>query len=243
MLAKSPGLDTLAKSLSLRSPMNADDFDFLQNLPHRIERFDAGSYLIREGTHPDTCPVILDGFTFRQKLTVFGSRQIISLQIPGDMIDVQNLFLDESDHNVQSLSTVTVAHIRQSTLEHLLLSRPHIARAIWIQALVEASIYREWIVNIGRRDARTRIAHFLCEFCIRLKAIGLARDDSFELPMTQEHLADCTGLTPVHVNRVLKQLSDTGLIVRNKRHIMVAKWAELAHEADFSQRYLHIANA
>ena len=215
--------------------------DAIMNLPHTLVRLEPNTYLIREGARVTTCPVLISGFTFRQKLTVFGTRQIVSVQIPGDLIDMQNLFLPVSDHNVQALTAITVAQVKMEALQELVLHRPEIARAIWANALVEASIYREWIVNTGRRDARTRVAHFICEFALRLKVAGLSEGYDFELPMTQEHLADATGLTPVHVNRVLRSLSTDGLIEREKRFIRIAKWDELAREADFTDRYLHLS--
>ncbi len=106
--------------------------------------------------------------------------------------------------------------------------------------LIEASILREWVVNVGRRDARERIAHVLCEFAVRLETRGLASEYGFELPMTQEQLADATGLTSVHVNRVLKGLEADGLIERQRRQIQYRNWRALQDAGDFSRRYLHV---
>ena len=240
MPAKSITFGLLAQRLSARNMLPRADMDAVMELPHKLVRLEANAYLIREGTYAQTCPVLISGFTFRQKLTVFGTRQILSVQIPGDLIDIQNLFLKVSDHNVQALTAITVAQIPMESLQKLVLDHPEIAKGIWANALAEASIYREWIVNIGRRDARTRVAHFICEFALRLKTAGLSEGYDFELPMTQEHLADATGLTPVHVNRVLRSLNMDGLIEREKRSIRIEKWDELAAEADFNERYLHL---
>jgi len=120
------------------------------------------------------------------------------------------------------------------------LTRPYIGRAIIQLTLIEASIVREWVVNVGRRDARERIAHVLCEFAVRLEARGLMSFNGFELPMTQEQLADATGLTSVHVNRVLKGLEADGLINRRRRHIHFPDWRALQDVGDFSRTYLHI---
>ena len=106
--------------------------------------------------------------------------------------------------------------------------------------LVEASILREWVVNVGRRDARERIAHILCEFAVRLETRGLTDSDGFELPMTQEQLADATGLTSVHVNRVLKGLEADGLITRQRRQIHYDNWRALQDAGDFTRTYLHV---
>ena len=119
------------------------------------------------------------------------------------------------------------------------MARPAIGAAIIKSTLVEASIVREWVVNVGRRDARERIAHLLCEFAVRLEMRGLS-PGGFELPMTQEQLADATGLTPVHVNRVLKALEAEGLITRQRRHIQFPDWRALQQAGDFSRQYLHL---
>jgi CRP-like cAMP-binding protein len=112
---------------------------------------------------------------------------------------------------------------------------------MWIDTLVDASIFREWIANVGRRDARTRIAHVLCEFALRLKLAGLGEQTGYQLPMTQEQLGDVTGLTSVHVNRTLKSLEAEGLIERiSPRSITIGDWKKLAHAGDFDSNYLHL---
>ncbi|MFL6788298.1 MAG: Crp/Fnr family transcriptional regulator [Sphingomicrobium sp.] len=210
-------------------------------LPVRVRKLDAGGYLVREGDVPTHCAVLLDGFAFRQKVTGEGSRQILALCIPGDAIDFQNMFLDISDHAVQLLTRATVADIPRDALQRLVEDRPAVGVAVIHETLVEASILREWVVNVGRRDARARIAHILCEFAVRLEARGLASTkDGFELPMTQEQLADATGLTSVHVNRVLKVLEGEGLISRQRRNVQFVDWRALQDVGDFSRRYLHI---
>jgi len=173
-------------------------------------------------------------------MTGDGARQIMAVCIPGDAVDLQNIFLDASDHSVQMLTRGDVADVPREPLQELVLNRPGIGRAIIQLTLVEASILREWVVNVGRRDARERIAHVLCEFAVRLETRGLISGQGFELPMTQEQLADATGLTPVHVNRVLKALEADGLITRQRRQIHYSDWRALQDAGDFTRNYLHI---
>ena len=182
----------------------------------------------------------MSGFAYRQKVTGEGTRQIVALCIPGDAIDFQNMFLSISDHGIQILTRAVVADIPREPLQQLMLKRPAIGVAIIHSTLIEASILREWVVNVGRRDARARIAHVLCEFAVRLEARGLASKDGFELPMTQEQFGDATSLTPVHVNRVLKGLQADGLISRQRRNIQFTDWRTLQDTADFTRRYLHL---
>ena len=232
-------LERFIWELNSHRPLEDADRQALLDLPLRVRSLDHGAYLVREGGLPLVCSVLVDGFAFRQKLTGDGSRQIIALCIPGDAVDLQNMFLDVSDHSVQMLTRGTVVDLNRSDLQHLALSRPALGAAIIRTTLVEASIMREWVVNVGRRDARERIAHVLCEFAVRLEARGLSKA-GFELPMTQEQLADTTGLTPVHVNRVLKGLEADGLITRQRRMIQFPDWRALQHAGDFSRQYLHL---
>jgi CRP-like cAMP-binding protein len=232
-------LERFLWELTFHRPLDEEDRQAVLDLPVRIRDLDPGSYLVREGTLPLNCSVLIEGYAYRQKTTGDGARQIIALCIPGDAVDLQNMFLNVADHAVQMLTRGTVADLKRSDLQDLVMERPAIGAAIIKSTLVEASIVREWVVNVGRRDARERIAHVLCEFAVRLETRGLS-SGGFELPMTQEQLADTTGLTPVHVNRVLKGLEAEGLIERQRRQIQFPDWRALQSVGDFSRHYLHL---
>lgn len=234
-------LSGFLRELEAQVQLSSDDIAAVLALPFRLRRVDPDSYLVREGSVPAQCALLIEGFAFRQKTTGDGARQIMAVCIPGDAVDLQNMFLDISDHGVQMLTRGLVADIPREALQEIVLSRPTIGRGVIQLTLVEASILREWVVNVGRRDARERIAHLLCEFAVRLEVRNLAPNHDFELPMTQEELADATGLTPVHVNRVLKGLETEGLISRRRRHIHFTDWRALQDVGDFSRAYLHIA--
>jgi CRP-like cAMP-binding protein len=232
-------LQRLAHKLNIHHSLSPADKAAILALPHRLRWLEAQSYTMREGDRPDRCAILVSGYAYRHKLTGDGERQILSLHIPGDALDFQNMFLSESDHNVQTLTRAQIAEVPRQPLEDLVLSHPAVGRAIMIHTLVEASIFREWVVNVGRRDARSRISHLLCEFAYRMTTHGLAPSGSYELPITQEQLADATGLTAVHVNRVLKGLQADGLIDRNRRIVTFPDWQRLRDVADFNPRYLH----
>jgi CRP-like cAMP-binding protein len=234
-------LGLLVRRLESNHKLGNEDRAALLALPYKLRWLDAATYTVREGDHPRMCGVLVSGYAYRQKITGDGARQIIALHIPGEALDFQNLFLEISDHNVQMLTRGEIADVPIAAFQQIALERPAVGRAILVTTLIEASIYREWVLNVGRRDSRTRLAHLLCEFALRLEAQGLARpDQGFELPMTQEQLADATGLTSVHVNRVLKGLELEGLIMRNRRNISFPDWRRLRDVGDFSQRYLHL---
>jgi CRP-like cAMP-binding protein len=238
--AISPPLHALVQHLEVVSPLSEEDRQAILALPYKLRTLEAGTYLIREGDPPHRCCVLVSGLSFRQKLTGDGARQIIAIQIPGEAVDFQNLLLGVSDHSVQMLTRGTVADVSRAAFQEISLTRPGVGRAIMMTTLIEASIFREWVLNIGRRSARSRLSHLLCEFACRLELVGLAPDHGFELPMTQEQLADATGLTSVHVNRVLKALEAEGLIARNRRNISFPDWRRLQDVGDFNPRYLHI---
>jgi len=197
--------------------------------------------MVRERELATQSCVMLAGYSIRSKLTAAGHRQIVSIHMKGEVVDLQNSMLKVADHSVQMLTQGKVAMIPREAIIRLTLERPKIAHAMWIDTLVDASIFREWIANVGRRDSRTRLAHLLCEFAIRLRLAGLGEDTHYELPMTQEQLADATGMTSVHMNRTLKALEKEGLIARpNPRSIFIGDWRKLAEVGEFDTNYLHL---
>lgn len=233
-------LQLLIRKLDIHTPLSQEDREAILALPYTLRTLEPHSYTVREGDPPTQCAILISGFAYRQKITSNGSRQIVAIHIPGDAIDFQNLFLDVADHSVQTLTRAEIAVVPRAEFQALARSRAGVGHAILVTILIEASIFREWVLNVGRRDSRTRMAHLLCEFGARLQAQGLADEYGYELPMTQEQLADATGLTSVHVNRTLKGLEAEGLITRNKRHVSFPDWEKMREVADFNQRYLHL---
>jgi CRP-like cAMP-binding protein len=203
--------------------------------------FARDAYLMREGEPATVCSLLMDGLAFRQKLVSDGSRQIISFHIPGEFLDLQNCVLDVADHNVQALTRCTAAIVHRDALLRLMDQRPAVRRAIWRDSLIDASVFREWVVNVGRRDAKERIAHLLCELAVRLDKAGLAQGPTYDFPVTQEQIADATGLTAVHTNRTLQALRKEELISLSGSKLTILNPEALAQVGDFSDRYLHQA--
>jgi CRP-like cAMP-binding protein len=234
------GVERAVRRLESRAPLTEEGRAAVLELPFSYRTLEPAAYIVREGEPPNHCALLLSGFAYRHKVTGDGGRQILSVHMSGEFVDLQNSFLGVADHNVQALTRIEVATIPIAALERLAFEHPDVGRAMWIDTLVDAAIFREWMVNVGRRDSLSRMAHLLCEFALRLETAGLAGHRRYELPMTQEQLADCTGLTPVHVNRVLKELGRLHLIDRNKRAVSIADWDGLRQVGDFSTRYLHL---
>jgi CRP-like cAMP-binding protein len=149
--------------------------------------------------------------------------------------------LGVADHNVQSLNRCEVAQIPAAALRALGDEYPAIGHAMWLDTLIDSSIFREWVVNVGRRDARTRIAHLLCELALRMQSSGTSLGEALQFPLTQDQLADATGLTPVHTNRTLQSLRKDNLISLSSGSLKVLDWDRLRDVGDFSERYLHHA--
>lgn len=232
-------LQPMLRKLQLWRPLSIEDQAALLALPYRIIKLRPQEYIVREGDRPQSSCLMLAGFAFRHKIAGNGGRQIFSIHMQGDLADLQNSLLGKADHNLQALTHVEAAMIPVEAIRAISFERPEIGRAMWFETLVDASIFREWTLNVGRRDARTRAAHMLCEFALRLEVAGLGAKCDYELPMTQEQLADALGLTSVHVNRMLKRLGEAGLITRVNRAVKINDWTALAKVGDFNPSYLH----
>jgi CRP-like cAMP-binding protein len=231
----------MVRKLAYRVQLDADDRAAILALPFTVRTLERGKVFVREGEPTTHSCVLLSGFAIRSKIVAGGERQIVSIHMKGEMVDLQNSLLEIADHSVQMLTSGKIAMIPREDILRVAAERPIVGRAMWIDTLVEGSIFREWIANVGRRDARTRIAHLLCEFSLRLKVAGLGQETDYELPMTQEQIGDATGLTPVHVNRTIKGLEADGLIDRsNPRVVHIGDWRKLADAGDFDSTYLHM---
>lgn len=234
-------LEPMLRKLEYWRKLSSEDRDAVLALPHTVKKLEVNNYIVREFDRAEYSCVLLSGFAVRQKIVAGGLRQIVSIHMKGELVDLQNSLLGVADHSVQMLTAGKIAMIPRAAVDKIAFERPEIGRAMWIDSLVDASIFREWVANVGRRDAQTRIAHLLCEFSLRLKVAGLGEPTNYELPMTQDQLADATGLTAVHVNRTLKTLEAEGLIERRTpRFIEIGDWRKLAEAGDFNSAYLHL---
>jgi len=234
-------LEPLVEKLAYRVALGDEDRAAIMALPFTIKKLERAQYIVRERDVATHSCLMLAGYSIRSKTTASGARQIVSIHMKGEMVDLQNSLLKVADHSVQMLVSGKIAMIPREAVVSITQKRPQVAQAMWIDTLVDASIFREWIMNVGRRDARTRIAHLLCEFAVRLRVAGLGQDTSYELPITQEQLADATGLTAVHVNRTLRAFDKEGLIERpNPRAVLIGDWRKLAQVGDFDTNYLHL---
>lgn len=228
---------------SIGAVLSDDDKAALTNLPFQIRRYPANKTFVRENDRPGESCVVLSGFVLRYKLVRDGGRQISALAVPGDLPDFQSLHLKVMDHSLSSFTEAEIAFVPHSALLDLFHARPSLGDACWRATLVDAAVFREWLTGIGRRSAKARMAHLLCELFVRLRSVGLGEPDAFDLPLTQAVLADALGLSTVHANRVLQELRGEKLIRSEGYRVKILDWEGLRAVAEFDPAYLHLHDA
>lgn len=239
-LSSATGL--LVRKLECFHPLSREDKALLGRCDRPLRQYAAKQDIIREGDGTEYVYLILAGFACRYKIIEGGRRQIMAYLVPGDFCDFQVFILNEMDHNIGTLSACQVVEIPRSVILEVT-SRPAIARAFWWASFVDAATLREWLVNMGQRPAEQRIGHLLCELLVRLEAVGLVRDNTYTLPITQTDLGHTMGLTVVHVNRMLMSLRDEGLIEVDAKRITIRDVRRLRMFSGFNPNYLHLKNS
>ncbi|WOH76441.1 Crp/Fnr family transcriptional regulator [Bradyrhizobium sp. NDS-1] len=210
----------------------------LARMPYKLLTLADGEYLVREGDRPTNSIVVVSGFLSRQRV-ISARNQISSFYIAGDMPDLHTLHLPVMDHELCSVGVSTVASVSHAHLRELMSGSSGLTQAFWRETLIHAAIYREWIENLGARQALGRIAHLLCELATRMELVGLLDNGSLHLPFTQQDVADACGLSVVHVNRTLQELRREGLIDWRNHTVQLLDRARLEDAAEFSREYLH----
>jgi len=196
--------------------------------------------LIREGEVPRYIHLILEGWACRYKTLPDGRRQIVAFFVPGDFCDLNVYILKAMDHSIGAISRLLVGDISRDDMDKLTADYPRVTQALWWESLVNSAIQREWTLNVGQRTAYERIAHLLVELYMRLNTVGLAQNGNCDFPLTQNDLADATGLTAVHVNRTLQELRRDKLIELDRRRLHIPDLDKLMDAAMFNPNYLHL---
>ena len=234
-----PGASSLARKLSLFVPLSEPDRKVLDTLTTGEEHFSADVDIITDGMVPRSVFLVQQGVAIRYRDLLDGGRQIITFLIPGDLCDPHVFLLKTMDHSIGTITPVRIAALSREGLTKTFATRPRISAALWWSSMQEESMLRERIISLGRRDARGRIAYLLCELFWRHTAMGLAKGEVFHLPLTQTELGDALGLTPVHVNRVLRAFREQRLIATEHRLLKMLDMNGLQEIAGFSKDYLH----
>ena len=230
----------LVRKLSARDVLSAEEEQALASTVAEVKETGPGKVLVSQGVPLSECNLLVDGMVCRYKDLNGGPRQILELHLSGDFIDLHSFPLKRLEHNIQSLTPVRIAIIPHDRLQWVTEAHPHLARMLWFSTLLDAAIHREWLLSIGRRTALARVAHLFAELFVRMEISGLAQGRCYPLPLTQTDLADATGLTAEHVNRMLRKLRDEGLLTFKGGEVAIQDWEALKKVAEFDPAYLYL---
>lgn len=230
----------LIERIRSNRPLSSDAERALRMLPLNITSHAPREDIVADYSAPTSSMFIIEGTAASYKLDQQGVRQITSFHLPGDMPDLMSLHLPQIDTAISAVGACRVAHVKHTDLIALCDASSEVTQALWRLNLIDAAIIREWVRNVGRRSAIARLAHLLCETLTRTEAVGLGSRDQCPFPINQQHLADATGLTPVHLNRTLQQLRSRSLIALDRRTLSVPSFARLAAAGEFNADYLYI---
>ncbi|HJT21170.1 MAG TPA: Crp/Fnr family transcriptional regulator [Nitrospira sp.] len=233
-----PNLHLYLDRLTGRSVLTQEEKQAVLNLSGHARQVTANSDFVPLGDHVDHVSLVVAGIVGRFDQTGEGARQITALHVPGDICDLHSVVQPLATSALQALSVATILCIPHAAIRQATARYPALAEALWRDSTVDAAILAEWVVNVGRRDAKTRIAHLLCEMATRLHADDGSDDFVFDLPVTQTQLADATAMTAVHVNRTLQSLRADGLVEWHQRVIRLPQWDALVSRAEFDPAYL-----
>lgn len=233
----SADLQLFLNRLTVRSLLSEDERQAILDLPTRAGQIGANRDFVHIGERVDHCCLIVDGLMGRFGQTPDGARQITAFHLPGDVADLHSVVRPVGTSAIQALCTTTILRISHGDLRRVAARFPAVAEAFWRDCMVDAAVLSQWVVNVGRRDARTRIAHLLCEMAVRT-GDDTAPSWTYKFPVTQAQLADATGLTSVHVNRTLRMLREEGLVNVRGRQVEILEWSQLIRAGEFDADYL-----
>lgn len=226
--------------LRARNEISAAEEKAIRSAVSEEREYRADHTFIRAGEELHHSTMLLDGVICRYKDLRNGQRQISELHVAGDFADLHSFTLKYLDHNMMTLTPCRVAFVPHERLREITERFPHLTRVYWFATNLDAAIHREWELSLGRRTALARVAHLFCELQVRLGIVGLADDKGYDLALTQTDIAECLGLTPVHVNRTLKELRERGLVEFRNGRVDVANLPGLRQAAEFDPAYLYL---
>jgi CRP-like cAMP-binding protein len=232
----------LLLKLRVRDGLTGHEADVLRDAVERVETCEAGHVLAAAGEPLKHSTLLIDGLVARHKDLGGGQRQITELHVAGDFVDLHGYLLKRLEHDVSALTPVRVALVPHTSLTRITEREPHLGRLLWLSTLMDAAVQRERILSIGRRSALARIAHLMCELFVRLEVVGLTEGQGFRLPITQLDLADASGLTSVHVNRMLRQLRDDRFMTFRNGLVEIHDLEGLERLAEFDRSYLFLSS-
>ncbi|MGE4064403.1 MAG: Crp/Fnr family transcriptional regulator [Rhodospirillaceae bacterium] len=232
--------DTLAFHLSLIGELSDADCTILSDAPATVRTVRRGTDVLSEGEIPHDAVIVLSGLLQRYTARKDGTRQVHSFYVPTDAPSLETLYMDYMDNSLCAAVDSTVGLIPHAHLYELIDKRPGIRKLLWRQTLVQAAVFREWLMRNSRLPAHACVAHLFCEIFVRSQAARLTTDHTFPFPITQEQLSEAVGLSPVHTNRTIMLLRDANAIEWQGGRVSVKDWDKLSAIAEFDAYYLHL---
>jgi CRP-like cAMP-binding protein len=233
-------MEHVLKRLAWTDRLSADEQDQLIGSFSRVQSFAVGQTIVPAEVPVDFSSIILQGISSRQKVLESGGRQITAFHITGDFCDLHTYVLKTLPDSVVAMSECEVVTIPHNKVDSIFRSSHHMAQLFWASTLIDAGIFRQWIISIGRRSPPARLAHLFCELFLRFEVVGLTKDLSYPLPVTQTDLSDVLGLSLVHTNRTCAALREAGLATFSQRRVIIHDWEGLQRVAEFNPEYLHL---
>lgn len=230
----------LVRKLRVRDKVTDAEADILRDAVARVEDIPAARTLVVPDQKLGESMLIIRGYVARYKDLSNGQRQITDIQVPGDFTDLHGFILKRLEHHIGTLTPIRMAFVPHERLTRISEEHPHLLRMLWLSTLIDAAIQRERMLSVGRRSAVARIAHLMCELYTRLGLVNEVEGMCFALPITQMDIADATGLTSVHVNRMLRDIRDRGLMTFRNAMVEIHDLAGLERLADFDRSYLFL---
>jgi len=233
-------IGALIHKLSRHDALSEAEREALGQVLGPERRVAAGARIVQPGDRPTHSTFLVEGFCARYTLTQAGGRQLTEINVPGDFIDLHSLLMKQMDHGVVALSDCVIAPAQHADLRRLTERHAHLTRLLWLETVIDGAIHRQWLVTMGRQNASSRLAHLICELYLRLESAAHAEGYRFSVPLTQADLGDILGLTDVHVNRVLRDLRQQGLIEWKGAQVAILDWDRLVELAQFDPTYLRL---
>ena len=226
--------------LRARDSVSAEEEKAVRDAISETRRVPAKTTIIHAGQLLSTSTLLLDGLMCRYKDLRNGQRQITELHVAGDFVDLHSFSLKRLDHNIMALTPCQIALVPHRALNVITERHPHLARLYWFSTNLDAAVHREWMLSLGRRSALSKVAHLFCELHVRLGLVGLTDNAGYDLALTQIDLAECVGMTPVHVNRLLRDLREQGAVEFGKGRVTIGDLTLLRRIAEFDPAYLYL---
>jgi CRP-like cAMP-binding protein len=233
-------IEPLIRYMLVRDDLSTEEIDLLRSMQINPKQVRKGQEMVEAHSWPKSSCLLLRGIAGREMQRSDGKRQISALHFAGDLVDAHAFVQKQIDHAIVAMSDCVVGYIPHTEIRRVIDASPHLMRMFWLGTAIDGAIERAWISCMGRSPAAEHLAHFVCETYLRMKVAGLADNCRMSLDLTQSQIADCTGMSTVHINRSLQEIRGTELLTWEQKDIVIKDWDGLVRFAHFEGTYLNL---